>query len=443
MMTFAELQHDLCECIDRHVLKSVNRILYRMPVQLFAEAIYFDTMAIVDEASMRQMMQCYQQTRMHVPAMELFVDFDRLSEVEEDPEIDNEKQTVLQENLTDSEDELEATYDVDGEDEDDEEVRVIVALQGSSNQPVNEGVGGVPPFTQAASAPTINQHPLGVPSFMFAVDFAGLNAPEFAERENMAVAVPEDGEFMVGMEYSSRKAVISAIKTYHLNRGVDYAVHESEPQTFLAKCKSFGEGCDRLIRTSFVQRRSCWVIRRYNGKHTCAIGAISQDHSKLDSDTIAESIRPLVESDPSLKFRTIIAEVQSRFNYTISYRKAWMAKQKSIEKIYGSWEGSYETLPQWMTVMCQKIPGSTVKIETLPAYRGDEVAVGVRVLHIIFWSFYPCIRAFRHCKPLVQVDGTHLYGKYKGVLMVAVTQDENQNIVPVAFAIVEGETADA
>ncbi|MED6146654.1 hypothetical protein PIB30_036538 [Stylosanthes scabra] len=128
-MTFAKLQRGLCECIDRHVLKSVNRILYRMPVQLFAEAIYFDTMAVVDEASMRQMMQCYQQTQMHVPAMELFVDFDRLSEVKEDPEIDNEKQTVLQENLTDSKDELEATYDVDDEDEDDEEGRAIVALQ--------------------------------------------------------------------------------------------------------------------------------------------------------------------------------------------------------------------------------------------------------------------------------------------------------------------------
>ncbi|MED6132997.1 hypothetical protein PIB30_024225 [Stylosanthes scabra] len=163
-MTFAELQRGLCECIDGHVLKSVNRILYRMSVQLFAATIYFDTTAIVDEVSMRQMMQCYQQTRMHVPAMELFVDFDRLSKVEEDPEMDNEKQTVLQENLSDSEDELKATYDVDDEDE---EGRAIVALQ---------------------------------------VDFVSLNAPEFAERENMAVVAPEDGEFMVGMEYSSRKA---------------------------------------------------------------------------------------------------------------------------------------------------------------------------------------------------------------------------------------------
>ncbi|MED6147674.1 hypothetical protein PIB30_045983 [Stylosanthes scabra] len=53
---------------DGHVLKSINRILYRMPVQIFGEAIHFDTMAIVDE-------------------------------VEEDPEMDTEKQTILEENL--------------------------------------------------------------------------------------------------------------------------------------------------------------------------------------------------------------------------------------------------------------------------------------------------------------------------------------------------------
>ncbi|XP_016170088.1 uncharacterized protein LOC107612843 [Arachis ipaensis] len=61
----------------------------------------------------------------------------------------------------------------------------------------------------------------------------------------------------------------------------------------------------------------------------------------------------------------------------------------------------------------------------------------------VFWSFYPCIRAFRNCKPIVQIDGTHLYGKYKGALLVAVSQDGNGNIMPLAFAVVECETSDA
>ncbi|RYR74930.1 hypothetical protein Ahy_A02g009638 [Arachis hypogaea] len=93
-------------------------------------------------------------------------------------------------------------------------------------------------------------------------------------------------------------------------------------------------------------------------------------------------------------------------------------------------------------VMVQKMSGSIVQIETRPLYNGNEEVHGVKILYCIFWSFNPCTRAFRHCKPLVQVDGTHLYGKYKGTLLVAVAQDGNQNIMPIAFALVEGETAD-
>ncbi|RYQ90194.1 hypothetical protein Ahy_B09g096435 isoform B [Arachis hypogaea] len=196
----------------------------------------------------------------------------------------------------------------------------------------------------------------------------------------MAVRVAEisflaDGEFAVGIEFNSMEAVIKAIK-----------------------------------EVSMISRKYCWVIRRYNGSHTCTRATISQDHSKLDSTTIAEIIKPLVEADPALKVKSVITEAQSKFNYT---------------------------------AMCHKEPSAVFHFETMPAYQGDDLVTDIRVLHRVFWSYYPCIRAFRHCKPVVQVDGTHLYGKYKGCLLVAVSQDGNNNIVPIAFAIVEGETSDA
>ncbi|XP_016207385.1 uncharacterized protein LOC107647853 [Arachis ipaensis] len=184
------------------------------------------------------------------------------------------------------------------------------------------------------------------------------------------IPIVADGEFAVGIEFSSREAVIKAIK-----------------------------------EVSMISRKHCWVIRRYNGSHTCTRATISQDHSKLDSNTIAEAIKSLVEADPSLKVKSVIAEVQSKFNYTE--------------------------------------PSAVVYFETMSAYQGDDLVGDIRILHRVFWSYYPCIRAFRHCKSVVQVDETHLYGKYKGCLLVAVSQDDNNNIVPIAFAIVEGETSDA
>ena len=42
----------------------------------------------------------------------------------------------------------------------------------------------------------------------------------------------------------------------------------------------------------------------------------------------------------------------------------------------------------------------------------------------------------------MKIDGTWLYGRYKGTLLIAVAQDGTNNIFPLAFAIVEGDTAD-
>ncbi|XP_025661927.1 uncharacterized protein [Arachis hypogaea] len=114
---------------------------------------------------------------------------------------------------------------------------------------------------------------------------------------------------------------------------------------------------------------------------------------------IAEVIKPLVETDPSLKVKYVIAEVQSKFNYTTSYRKAWLVKQKAMR--------TFLVVGKLLTNLCRR---------------------GLKQ-----WS----------CKPIVQVDGTHLYGKYKGALLVAVSQDGNGNIVPLTFAVVEGEISDA
>ncbi|XP_015934905.1 uncharacterized protein LOC107460990 [Arachis duranensis] len=429
-MTLMELQNGLCQSMENGTLMRVSRILYWNPVIVLGGLIQFDTMPITDEGSMQNMFQIYRQTQMRQPQIELYVEFESVEteRIQNVLDIEDDRAAVYVGIDSDSEEDFEATYEAGDEDED--------------------GDVGVETATENIVVHPSSSQLMNVPPFMRELDLDAMHAPEFSEYANIGIAVPEDGEFQIGMEYSSRKSVVAAIRRYTIVRGVDYDVYESEPQTFYAKCKIYGRGCDWLIRASLIRKKDCWEIRRYNGRHTCTMGTISQDHSKLDSDTVTDSIMPLVETDPSIKVKSIIAEIQSRFNYTISYRKAWLAKQKSIAKVFGGWEDSYQALlinpilRAYLVSISGKIPGSVVQIETRPLYNGNEEAQGVKILHRVFWSFNPCVRAFRHCKPLVQEDGTHLYGKYKGTLLVAVAQDGNQNIVPIAFALVEGETAD-
>ena len=85
----------------------------------------------------------------------------------------------------------------------------------------------------------------------------------------------------------------------------------------------------------------------------------------------------------------------------ITYRKAWKAKQKAIERVYSSWEDPYEELPRWLEALCASNRHARVEFETMSAYHGNELVPNIRIFNKMFWTFGPYRRAFRHCKLLV------------------------------------------
>ena len=53
----------------------------------------------------------------------------------------------------------------------------------------------------------------------------------------------------------------------------------------------------------------------------------------------------------------------------------------------------------------------------------------------VFWAFTPSIKGFTHCQPVLSIDGTHLYGKYKETFPIAMGCDGNNQLFPLTFAI--------
>ena len=64
---------------------------------------------------------------------------------------------------------------------------------------------------------------------------------------------------------------------------------------------------------------------------------------------------------------------------------------------------------------------------------------GTTLLCYVFWAFATYIAAFRYCKPVISIDETHLCGKYRGVLLIAMTTNANNKVLPLAFAVVDKE----
>ena len=85
----------------------------------------------------------------------------------------------------------------------------------------------------------------------------------------------------------------------------------------------------------------------------------------------------------------------------------------AMEQLYGDFDASYNELQGWIAAIREHVPGNVIELQTR-SYDGpnDQLQSRKRIFHRMFWTFDQCMRAFAHCKPFVQVDGTWLYGKY-------------------------------
>ncbi|KAL5150196.1 hypothetical protein HKD37_13G036878 [Glycine soja] len=133
----------------------------------------------------------------------------------------------------------------------------------------------------------------------------------------------------------------------------------------------------------------------------------------------------------------------NRLHQDVDCRDQNLAKQRALEMIHENWEESYAKLPKLFGALQSCVPGTMVAAQTESLYEGGEIVPGKRFFKRVFWSFASCINGFAYCKPIVQVDGTWLYGKYTGTLLIATAQDGANHIFPIAYPIVEGETTSA
>ncbi|XP_013726756.1 uncharacterized protein LOC106430509 [Brassica napus] len=120
-----------------------------------------------------------------------------------------------------------------------------------------------------------------------------------------------------------------------------------------------------------------------------------------------------------------------------SYMTCYRAKEKEIVGVRGSDEDAYLKLPEYLYMLKLANPGTIADLETDLDDDGDE-----RFLYL-FLAFGASISGFRKLRHVLVIDGTHLSGKYKGVLLTASGQDANFQIFPLAFAVVDAEDEDA
>ena len=113
-------------------------------------------------------------------------------------------------------------------------------------------------------------------------------------------------------------------------------------------------------------------------------------------------------------------------------------KHKALRHLFGDFSQSYTELPHLFLALEQENPRCVVIWKTF-----DSNMPNTEIFQCVFWSFKPSIEGFEHCRPVLNIDDTHLYGKDKGTLLIVMGCDGNNQLFPLAFAITEGENIDS
>ncbi|XP_074342554.1 uncharacterized protein LOC141680151 [Apium graveolens] len=143
----------------------------------------------------------------------------------------------------------------------------------------------------------------------------------------------------------------------------------------------------------------------------------------------------LVIESPYLKVHNIQSQITAMYNYHVSYKKAWIGKQKAISDVYGDWVTFYTKLPTFLSDLTHFNPGTIASIDA----KIDVTKLNTSVCKRIWWAFKPVIDEWQHARPVISIDGTFLKGKYNGKLLIAMGSDSNNQQYPIAYGLVHEE----
>jgi hypothetical protein len=138
-----------------------------------------------------------------------------------------------------------------------------------------------------------------------------------------------------------------------------------------------------------------------------------------------------------MKIKDLQSTCKDKWGVMLSHFKLYRAKKRALELIHGGIDEQYAHLRNYAEELLRSNPGSTVRIKCAVGDAGP-------VFERIYVCFNACKRAFvTTCRPLIGLDGCFLKGRYAGHLLSAIGKDGNNQMLPIAFAVVEAETKES
>ncbi|BAH92786.1 Os04g0578900 [Oryza sativa Japonica Group] len=162
-----------------------------------------------------------------------------------------------------------------------------------------------------------------------------------------------------------------------------------------------------------------------------------EENKLVTSRRIAEKYENLIKANPQWSLNHIQTTISEEMFANVSISKIKRAKALVMKKMFDDKKGEYSLVFNYQEELLRSNPGSTVMVKL----DLDEVEP-------VFQRFYVCFDACKRgflagCRKVVGLDGCFFKGATNGELLCAIGRDANNQMYPIAWAVVEKENNDS
>lgn len=246
---------------------------------------------------------------------------------------------------------------------------------------------------------------------------------------------PPQGCFRVGLTFANAQEARDAINEYGVKYGYKLKFEKNEKTRVRVGCMNSAD-CPFKLLVSVDGDRGGLAVKTSIMEHKCfqqmEVPSASQGY-------IAKYFKDQVYRNPKFRATDMQAEMEKHLKTRVSVDKCKRAKRMIINQLEGSFKHEFAILFAYAHKIKESNPGSKCEIQL----SDEALKKGKRIFRRIFVCFDACKKNWSGgCRPLIGLDGCFLKGVCPGMLLTAVGKDGNDQVVPIAWAVVNKENKD-
>ncbi|XP_038693818.1 uncharacterized protein LOC119991542 [Tripterygium wilfordii] len=234
--------------------------------------------------------------------------------------------------------------------------------------------------------------------------------------------------FELGMLFNSNAEFKEAVSNYAIMTRHDIRFTKNEPNRCRAKCVGSSD-CNWLIFGSFSKDVKGFQLKIFIDQHFCEP---KRKMKLLTTKYLVSKFYDLVAAHPDIKIRYLRPFMERQMELDVNLTLCKRVRKSILSDLVGNCMKEYGKLRDYAEELIHSNPGTTVSLLT---DRQDENQPPV------FKAFYCCFKSCKEgilngCRPVLGIDGCFLKGLVKEEMLTAIGRDGNNQMFPVAWAVV-------